>query len=364
MANINNLEEKLYELDYTQSEIEQMLPKLEKIIALKKQKNALILAHYYQIPPIQLIADAVGDSLALAVSAKTMTKNKSLILSSTVYFMAEMVKLINPDKKVIISDQDASCSIAEGINKETIIKIREHYPNAAIVGYINTTADVKAEIDVSCTSANASKIIKKIPNKTIIMLPDYFFAKNIFADIIKNKTITDKILIAYKGIENSNIVLENEKTNEQYLISADKLPLRNKGTCIVHEKFTPEEILYHKEKNQIDLVLAHPEINPRLTSYIDMVGGTKKMIDYLKQKPLAKRILFITECDMAASLRLAFPEKEFITPCKFCDYMKRNSLDKIISSLKEEKYQISIPENIQQKAYKSITRMFEIIGEN
>src|SRR3989344_2114324 len=183
MISTSLLEEKLHLNGYGEDEIASMLPKLEEIDRLKQEKNAILLAHYYQIAPIQIIADVKGDSLALALAARNLVKDKRMIVSSTVHFMAEMVKLLNPNKKVVIPDMSASCSIAEGMNGATVRKIRDHFPNSGIVAYINTTAEVKAEVDSVCTSANAEAILRAIPGNPVIMLPDHYFAKNVFADM-------------------------------------------------------------------------------------------------------------------------------------------------------------------------------------
>jgi quinolinate synthase len=351
MANFEDIEDRLYELGQTGNDVATIMPKLREIDRLRQEKNAIILAHYYQIAPIQLIADKVGDSLALAQAARNIAQDKSLVLCSTVHFMAEMVKMLNPDKKVIIPDLEASCSIAEGMNPETVKDIRKNFPDAAIIAYINTTAEAKAQVDLVCTSANASDIVRRVKENQVVLLPDYYFAKNIFAQIDDSKE-----KIAYRGIENGRIALDSNFGKAYYLMPT-KVPKLPKGTCIVHEQFTPEMVLSYR--NQVDLVLAHPEVKPEVAALADMVGGTKKMIDYLRNSP-AKKILFITECDMSAPLREAYPEKEFVTPCTLCEYMKKNSLDKIINSLRDEQYEINIPQAIQEKARGSLTKMFEM----
>ena len=180
MADLEQIKKKLSTIHkYSDSELDIIMPKLEEIDRIRKAKHAVILAHYYQIPPIQLIADKAGDSLALASYAKALPNEISLIVTSTVYFMAEMVKSMCPGKKVVIPDPKAGCSIADGMNVNALRKIRENYPKAAIVAYINTTAEVKSEVDAVCTSANASTILSNIEGNPVILLPDYFFSKNI-----------------------------------------------------------------------------------------------------------------------------------------------------------------------------------------
>src|SRR3989338_2947851 len=355
----DEIENKLEDLDFEAKSINEIMPKLRKIQKLKEEKNVLFLAHYYQTPPIQLIADIKGDSLALAMTAKKVGQNYDLILSSTVHFMAEMVKLLNPNKKVVIPDLEASCSIAEGINGSTIRKIKNHFPESAIIGYINTSAEAKAEMDSVCTSANATKVISRIQGKEVILLPDYFFAKNILQDAIR--TGEKRSLIAYKGIERGNIILENVASNYIYKINGEKimLPLLNKGTCIVHEQFTPAQIETYRREHKVDLVMAHPEVNPDVAKLAEMVGGTQKMIDYLKDKNI-KKVLILTECDLSAPLREAYPNIDLVTPCFMCPYMKKNTLDKVINALKYEKPEMTLDPILAIRARKSLDKMFEL----
>ena len=346
---------------YPVSQVERIMPVLEEVDRLRTRKNAIILAHYYQEPPIQLIADVRGDSLKLAYAAKDI-KDKNLVVSSTVLFMAEMVKLLSPERKVVIPSMDAGCSIAEGINGETVRRIRENFPKSAIVSYINVYADTKAEVDSVCTSANAMEIIKNIKGNPVILLPDYFFAKNIFYELLKDKK-DGRDYIAYKGIEYGNIVLEDVVRNQPMFVSGKgiTLPKLPKGTCIVHEQFTPEEIAYFRRSQGIDIVMAHPEVNPGVARVSDFIGGTEAMIKYAKANP-GKKYLVISECDLTAPLKEACPETEFNTPCKFCPYMKRNSLELFLTSIREEIHEVNIDNRIADKARRSLDRMFELTG--
>ncbi len=366
MTNLGSIKTKLLSVHrYTEPEVERITPKLEEIDRIRNEKRAVILAHYYQIPPIQLIADKAGDSLTLAMAARELGPGDGLVVSSTVYFMAEMVKLLNPDKKVVIPDVAASCSIAEGMNAQTVRRIRETYNDAAIVAYINTTAEVKSEVDAVCTSANAETVIKNIKGNQVIMLPDYFFSKNIFGKL--GKALQDRKCLAYRGIERGNIVLENVSNGSEEKISIEEAakPILPDGTCMVHNKFTPIDIYEYKSRGNIDVVLAHPEVRPSIAALADVVGGTGKMIQYLRTNPQAKKILFITECDMAAPLREAFPERDFFTPCRFCDYMRKNNLDNLLNSLRNEVHEVKLDPKIEAGARRSLERMFELTdGKN
>ncbi len=363
MTDIDEIGRKLLNTHkYSRDEIEIIIPKLREIDRLRNEKDAVIMAHYYQIPPIQLIADRVGDSLALALAGHDSYLNGRLIISSTVYFMAEMIKILNPKSKVVIPDTKASCSIAEGMNASTVMRIRESYPDSSIVAYINTTAEVKSVVDVVCTSANADTIIKNMDGNPIILIPDYFFAKNIV------KRITDdrkgRRYLAYKMIRDGNIVLEDLDSCREETIPLDKtdMPLLPEGTCIVHKRFTPIDIYEYKRLGVVDTIIAHPEVSPAVAEEVDMVGGTNKMISHLRDHPEFKRILFITECDMAAPLREAFPEREFFTPCRLCDYMRKNNLDNLVNSLINEEYEVTVDPDIAYGARRSLERMLELTG--
>lgn len=346
---------------YTPEEIKDIMEKLREIDRLRDEKNAVILAHYYQIPPIQMIADFKGDSLQLAEYARNI-KDKKLIVSSTVYFMAEMIKILSPEKKVIIPDKTAGCSIASGMNIDTVKILRTAFPNAKIVAYINTNADVKSGVDCICTSANASSIIKNLESEEILMIPDYYFSYNIIKGL--GEDIKKKRYLAYKGIIAEKIVVDDISNNKSYYIEQKgEKPELDKGICIVHEQFTREEIENIKEKESVDEVLAHPEVNPDIIPVIDMVGGTGKMIEHAG-KSKSKRFLIITECDLMTPLLEKYPDKEFITPCKLCPYMKRNTLQKLLDALKNESEEIFIDDDVMDKSRDTLNKMFEIKENN
>ena len=319
---MSDIEDNLvYKHGYMQEHVDKLMEQLKEIDSIRKEKNAVILAHYYQIPPIQLIADMRGDSLKLAQAAENI-KDKGLVVSSTVHFMAEMVKLLSPDKKVVTPALNAGCSIAEGMNGESVRRMRDYFPDAKIISYINTNADVKAEVDSVCTSANARTIVENIGGDKVIMIPDYYFAKNIFKEMPRN----GREFLAYRGMENGHLTLEDVVKGKEYRIDVHNPPELDRGICVVHEQFTPDEIKYLKKKDKIDVVMAHPEVSPEVAAVSDMVGGTGKMLDYVGNTK-HKKFLVITECDLTAPLKEMYTDREFITPCKLCPYMKKNSVD-------------------------------------
>jgi len=348
----------LTEHRYSTIQVSEIMKKLKEIDEIRKKKNAVILAHYYQIPPIQLIADIKGDSLKLAQAASEI-KDKDLIVCSTVKFMAEMVKLLSPDKKVIIPSMEAGCSIAQGINGDVVKAIRKKFPSAAIISYINVYADTKAEVDSVCTSANAEEIVERIKGDPVILLPDYYFAKNIFKRVLDKKDDARKYY-AYKEIRDKNIILE-DKDEKEIIISAEdiKLPELKRGICVIHEQFTDFEIEYFKTRHNIDVVMAHPEVTPEVAKVADMLGGTGKMIAYAQKYP-DKKYLIITECDLTTPLREACPDTEFFTPCRLCPYMKKNDLDILLNSLKDEVHEIELDDSTSEKAKASLQKMFEL----
>lgn len=349
------IEDRLYDLDYSGEAVEQILPKLRRFDDLRREKNAILLAHYYQIAPIQMIADKAGDSLALAMAAREIG-DAEIIVSSTVHFMAEMVKILSPEKRVLLPALDASCSIAEGMNGATVRRIREAFPGCAIVGYINSTAEVKAELDAVCTSANAKTVAERIEGDPVILIPDHYFAENIIGQI-RN----DRRYLVYRRHEGGELVMFDPRAESEQRVVWENgsPPMLAKGTCIVHEEFTPEEVIRLKEQERVDLVLAHPEVNPEIAKLADMVGGTTRMIDYVKGTD-ARRILYLTECDLAAPLHEAYPDREFVTSCKLCPYMKRNSLDLLVECLDLERWEIEVDPAVAEGSKRSLERMFEL----
>ncbi|TIS02919.1 MAG: quinolinate synthase NadA, partial [Mesorhizobium sp.] len=257
---------------------------IEAILALKRERNAVILAHNYQTPEIfHCVGDIVGDSLALA--RKAMTVEADVIVLAGVHFMAETAKLLNPDKTVLIPDLGAGCSLADSITPDDVRLLRQRYPGVPIVAYVNTSAAVKAESDICCTSGNALAVVKSLGVPRVIMLPDEYLAKNIAAQ-------TKVEIIAWKG------------------------------RCEVHERFTAADIREIREAHTGVTVLAHPECPPEVIAEADFAGSTAAMSDYVgRHKPA--RVLLMTECSMSDNVAVEHPEVEFVRPCNLCPHMKR-----------------------------------------
>ena len=296
-------------------------PLIYKINKLKKEKNAVILAHNYQTPEIYHgVADFASDSLALALEA---SKTKAdIIIMCGVHFMAETAKLMNPNKKVLLPDMNAGCSLSSSITGEDVRMLKQKYPGVPVVSYVNTYADVKAETDVCCTSANAVKVVESLKVKKVIFLQDDYLAKY-FAS-------------------NTNVEI-----------------ISWKGTCIVHEQFTAKEINEIKKLNPGIVVIAHPECPPDVIKASDFAGSTTGMSKYVnKNQP--KKVMMVTECSMSDNVQVENPNVEFIRPCNLCPYMKKITLPKILDCLEKESNEIIIPNNLIDKARQSVERMTSI----
>ena len=296
-------------------------PLIEKINKLKIEKNAVILAHNYQTPEIYHgVADISADSLALAVEASKTSA--SIIVLCGVHFMAETAKLMNPSKKVLLPDMSAGCSLSSSITGEDVRLLKQKYPGVPVVSYINTSADVKAETDVCCTSANAVKVVESLNVDRVIFLPDQYLAS--------------------------------------YVASNTKVKIISwKGTCIVHEKFTAKEVEEVRAANPGIKVIAHPECPPDVINASDFAGSTSGMVEYVsKNKP--KKVMLVTECSMSDNVEADNPEVEFVKPCNLCPYMKKINLEKILDCLENETNEINIDKKISDAARKSVLRMTEI----
>ena len=292
----------------------------EAIADLKKELNAVILAHYYQEPDIQDIADYIGDSLGL--SQKAAETDADVIVFAGVHFMAETAKILNPDKKVLIPDTKAGCSLAESITGDDVRLLKEKYPGVPVVSYVNTSADVKSETDICCTSSNAVEIVESLGVDKVIFLPDEYLAQNVAAQ-------TKVKIISYKG------------------------------TCIVHERFTPEEIREYRKNYPGIVVLAHPECPPDVVAEADYTGSTSKMSNYVKDKQ-PKKVLMVTECSMSDNVAIENPEVEMIKPCNLCPYMKKITLQGIYNSLTKGTEEVTLTKDVMDKARLSIARMIEV----
>ena len=296
-------------------------PLIHKINKLKKEKNAVVLAHNYQTPEIFYgIADIAADSLALAVEAEKT--NADIIVMCGVHFMAETAKLMNPNKKVLLPDMGAGCSFASSITGKDVRMLKEKYPGVPVVTYVNTSAEVKAESDVCCTSANAVKVVESLGVDKVIFLPDHYLA---------------------------NYVQKNTKVK---IISWQ-------GTCIVHEKFTGKEVEDIRKENPDIKVIAHPECPPDVITASDFAGSTSNMVKYVNEKQ-PKKVLLVTECSMSDNVQIENPNVQFIKPCNLCPHMKKITLNKIYDCLKNETNEIKIGHNIATMARKSVQRMTEI----
>ncbi len=293
-------------------------PYVESINKLKKEKNAVILAHNYMTPEIfHCVADIVGDSLKLAEEGAKTTADT--ILMCGVYFMAETAKIMSPDKTVLIPDPRAGCSLSESITGRDVRLLKEKYPGVPVVTYVNTSAEVKAETDICCTSSNAVEIIESLGVDRVIFLPDEYLAKNVAKETKVN-------IIAWHG------------------------------TCMVHEKFTAEEIREYRKNNPNITVLAHPECTPEVVAEVDFTGSTSKMSNYVKEKQ-PQKVLMVTECSMSDNVSVENPNVEFVRPCNLCPHMKKITLKNILESLMMNTYEVKIPYDILKRAKRPIERM-------
>ena len=296
-------------------------PYIYKINKLKKEKNAVILAHNYQTPEIYHgISDFSADSLALAVEA---AKTKAdIVVMCGVHFMAETAKLMSPEKKVLLPDMDAGCSLSSSITGEDVRKLKKKYPGVPVVSYVNTSAEVKAETDICCTSANALKIVQSLGVKKVIFLPDDFLAKYVASQ-------TDVEIISWKG------------------------------TCEVHEQFNDEEINEIRKNNPGIKIIAHPECPPDVIRASDFAGSTSGMIKYVKDNQ-PEKVMMVTECSMSDNVQIDNPNVKFIRPCNLCPHMKKITLPKILDCLENETNELIMDKKTIEKARKSVERMAEI----
>jgi len=296
-------------------------PDIEAIQRLKRERNAVVLAHNYQTPEIfHGVADIVGDSLALAREA--MRVEAEVIVMAGVHFMAETAKLLNPSKRVLMPDMRAGCSLADSITPADVRLLRQRYPGVPIVTYVNTSAAVKAESDICCTSGNARKIVESLGVPEVIMLPDEYLAQNIAAE-------TKVKIISWAG------------------------------HCEVHERFTAQEIIALRESHPGIVVLAHPECPPEVVAVADFAGSTAAMSDYVgRERP--GRVVLITECSMSDNVSVAHPNTEFVKPCNLCPHMKRITLRNIRECLETMQTEILIPPHLQAPARLAVERMLAV----
>jgi quinolinate synthase len=296
-------------------------PYVKAINKLKEKRGAVILAHNYQTPEIyNCVADFVGDSLQLArEAAKTRAQ---VIVQCGVHFMAETAKILNPDKTVLIPDRRAGCSLAQSITAEDVRLLRERFPGVPVVTYVNTSAEVKAESDICCTSSNAAQVVESLGTDRVIFLPDEYLARYVASQ-------TDVKVIAWKG------------------------------HCEVHERFTADELRGYRESDPEIQIIAHPECPPEVIAAADFTGSTAHMIDWVRaRKP--RRVVLVTECSMADNVQAELPEVQFVRPCNLCPHMKRITLPKILDSLVHMQEEVVVDPLIAAKARRAVERMIHL----
>ena len=304
-----------------EEEVAALQPTIDEINRLKTERNAIVAAHNYMTPDIyHLAADITGDSLALAYLG--LETDADVIVLAGVHFMAETAKLIAPEKTVLIPDLDAGCSLADGITGADVRRLKEQYPGVPVVSYVNTSAEVKAESDITCTSSNAVAVVESLGVDRVIFTPDQFLGAWV-------ATQTDVDVILWQG------------------------------SCMVHDKFTGVEIKEYKEQSGSIPVIAHPESPPDVLAEADYVGSTHGMISWVTEKQ-PERVMMITECSMADNVAEATPQTTYVRPCNLCPHMKRITLDKIKRSLETMTYQVEIPEDIAGRARLAVSRMLEV----
>jgi len=300
-------------------------PVIAEINRLKREKDAVILAHNYMTPEIfHCVGDFVGDSLALArEAARTDAK---IIVQAGVHFMAETSKILSPEKTVLIPSMEAGCSLAASITGADVRLLKQKYPGLPVVTYVNTSADVKAESDICCTSGNAVKVVEAIAREfgvdTVIMIPDKYLARNVAAQ-------TGVKVITWEG------------------------------ACEVHERFTAQEIRDYRTAHPGIVVLAHPECPPEVVAEADFAGSTAAMINYVgAHKP--RRVVMVTECSMSDNVAVEYPQVEFVRPCNLCPHMKRITLNGILHSLQTMTFEVTVPAEIAARAKAPIDRMLAV----
>ena len=294
---------------------------IDAILRLKRERNAVILAHNYQTPEIfHCVADIVGDSLALA--RRAMDVEADVILMAGVHFMAETAKLLNPGKTVLIPDLHAGCSLAESITAADVRMLRERHPGVPVVTYVNTSAAVKAESDICCTSGNARAVVESLGVPEVIMLPDEYLAQNIAAE-------TAVRIITWNG------------------------------HCEVHERFSPADVRQVRDGYPGVVVLAHPECPPDVVAEADFAGSTAAMQDWVAQHHPA-RVLLLTECSMSDNVAVQHPEVEFVRPCNLCPHMKRITLPGIRRALEAMQHEVVIDPAVAARARQAVERMLTV----
>src|SRR5512145_2206675 len=293
-------------------------PYIDAIHDWKQKRNAVLLAHNYQTPEIfHGVADITGDSLALA--QKAAATDADVIVMAGVHFMAETAKILSPDKTVLMPDLEAGCSLASSITGADVRLLRERYPDAPVVTYVNTSAEVKAESDICCTSANAVEVVESLSVPRVIFLPDEYLGR-----YVASKTKTEIVLW--------------------------------KGHCEVHKRFTGAEVEGFRKQHPDLTVLAHPECPPDVLEASDYVGSTAGMVKHL-DSARPSRVVLVTECSMADNVAVQFPQTEFVRPCNLCPHMKRITLPKILHALQAMEHRVEVEAVVAERARRAVERM-------
>jgi quinolinate synthase len=294
---------------------------IDAILRLKRDRNAVILAHNYMTPEIfHCVADIVGDSLALAREAQKIQADT--IVMAGVHFMAETAKMLNPDKTVLIPDLRAGCSLAASITAQDVRLMRQRYPGLPVITYVNTSAAVKAESDICCTSGNAKRVVESLGVPEVIMIPDQYLAANVARE-------TGVKIISWAG------------------------------ACEVHERFTARQIRSLRAENPGVIVLAHPECPPDVVDEADFAGSTAAMSDYVTENQPG-RVVLITECSMADNIAVLHPTIDFVRPCNLCPHMKRITLPAIRAALETGTHAVTIDPSVAARARQAVERMLAI----
>lgn len=302
-------------------ELAALAPTIEAIEALKVERNAIVLAHNYMTPDIfHTVADINGDSLALALAAEKT--DADVIVFAGVRFMAETAKITCPDTTVLLPDPNAGCSLAEGITAADIRSLREQYPGVPVVCYVNSSVEVKAEVDICCTSGNAVQVVESLPGDRVIFVPDQFLGAWV-------ATQTEKEVILWNG------------------------------SCEVHERFTAGELRDYRSDNPGISVIAHPECPPDVLGEADYVGSTAGMITWVREKR-PKQVVMVTECSMSDNVALEVPDVDFVRPCNLCPHMKLVTLDKIRHSLETMTHEVIVDADVAERARQSVDRMLAL----
>lgn len=294
---------------------------IQKIASLKEQKNAIILAHNYQRPEIYEVADFIGDSLELC--RKAAITDAERIIFCGVHFMAESAAILNPSKKVLLPALDAGCALADMITAEQLREKKKEFPHAAVVCYVNCSADVKAESDVCCTSSNAVDIVRALPEHQILFVPDKNLAHYV------SRMVPEKEIIPWDGF------------------------------CPIHHRITVDMLVRSQAVHPNAKLVVHPECQPQVLDIADCVASTSRMTEYCRESD-AKEFIIITECGLVQRLMKEMPEKKFYTVCNMCYDMKKNTLESIVEALEKDQYEIRVTGDVAEKAGRAFRKMFEL----